>query len=549
MRLSAVFLVILLFALPVYANGIVQRAFDSADKKDWPLAIQAAQQSQNPLLVAYVKWRMLRSDDIRASGVEYLAFLEQYPLWPDKTLIFRRGGEALLLNGFTQADLARWRSLYLNIYHHEPTPANDLQQALIAHTLKQGALNNWEKQQLQILYGVTVLSSDVARRRADWMQRKIDARDAIEAGQYQRALALLNQHGQTDGIDLADALWLRGWLQYEFLNNPGEAYKDFYQLYEHVGYPVSLARGAYWAGRAAKRNNNPDIAQRWFQQAANHPTTFYGQLALIELPGSAILRVPDQSKPSTQARFTQQEQDMINLIEVLARYQQNYSVEVFLKALAAHQGKRAENWQWLGEFAQRLGYPHYSVRLAKLANQEEHIFLADISHPMRQPPNAALEPALALAITRQESEFDPRARSSADAMGMMQLLPGTAKLVARRYGISYDYSRLYDPDYNMTLGSYYLSDLIEGFDGNYVLAIAGYNAGPSNVRRWISRFGKPNMHSIDDTLRWMELIPFAETRNYVHRVLENTQIYRARLGQAVPMSAATLWQRPGKPLP
>ena len=140
------------------------------------------------------------------------------------------------------------------------------------------------------------------------------------------------------------------------------------------------------------------------------------------------------------------------------------------------------------------------------------------------------EAALTLAIIRQESAFQTDALSPAGALGLMQLMPATAKSVATQLGLPFSKSRLTaDATYNMTLGRSYLDGLIESYSGSYVLAIAGYNAGPRRVQEWLSQNRDPRLDSVD-AIDWVESIPLSETRNYVQRVLENLQVYRARLG-------------------
>jgi soluble lytic murein transglycosylase len=164
------------------------------------------------------------------------------------------------------------------------------------------------------------------------------------------------------------------------------------------------------------------------------------------------------------------------------------------------------------------------------AAAQRGLILADRAYPVRTPPGVqgAPELALVLGITRQESGFDPTVRSGADARGMMQLLPSTASVVARRIGVGYSPARLYEPDYNMQLGSAYLGQLVDRFSGSYVMAAAGYNAGPGRPSQWTSFCGDPRGGS-QDPLDFIECIPFSETRNYVMRVLENMEVYRAKM--------------------
>ena len=168
--------------------------------------------------------------------------------------------------------------------------------------------------------------------------------------------------------------------------------------------------------------------------------------------------------------------------------------------------------------------------VAKIA-RDKGVDLIEYLYPLRSvPAGPGPEPALTLAIIRQESAFQLAASSPAGALGLMQLMPATAKHVAKNLKIPYrkqDLTR--SADYNMRLGRAYLQELIDHFDGSYVLAIAAYNAGPDRVGGWFSLYGDPRDHGVD-VVDWIETIPFSETRNYVQRVLENLQVYRHRLG-------------------
>ena len=147
------------------------------------------------------------------------------------------------------------------------------------------------------------------------------------------------------------------------------------------------------------------------------------------------------------------------------------------------------------------------------------------------PRTGSAEPALVLALSRQESEFNARAISGADARGLMQMIPRYAQAEAKMVGLPFKSSWLTDdPQYNLRLGRGFLDDLVDDFGGSYILAAAAYNAGPSRARQWINDFGDPRGQV--DPVDWIESIPFAETRNYVQRVLENTQVYRHRLAGA-----------------
>ena len=189
---------------------------------------------------------------------------------------------------------------------------------------------------------------------------------------------------------------------------------------------------------------------------------------------------------------------------------------------------------------------HVAEEAGVLQLSEDHEGIIDLPADARKPGRP--EPALILAITRQESEFDPRAHSSAGARGLMQIMPATARITARTEGLPYQPNWLVDdPSYNVTLGAAYLQHLLESWNGSYVLTIASYNAGPGRPREWIGDWGDPRASNAD-VVDWVELIPFSETRNYVQRVIENLGVYRVRFGTATSAPAnAARPAPPGRP--
>jgi soluble lytic murein transglycosylase len=164
-------------------------------------------------------------------------------------------------------------------------------------------------------------------------------------------------------------------------------------------------------------------------------------------------------------------------------------------------------------------------------------------YPLEDAPDGRLPVAreLALAIMRRESEFDTAAQSHAGAQGLMQVMPGTAKLVARKLGLPYKPAHLIsDPDYNMTIGAHYLAGLMDEFGPSTLLVTSGYNAGPGRPRSWMQTLGDPRVPGVDP-VDWIEHVPFTETRNYIMRVTESMMIYRARMaGRPVPLNMVDL---------
>lgn len=361
-----------------------------------------------------------------------------------------------------------------------------------------------------------------------WPRRAAAVREAVEDGRYSQALTMLRKAGTLNAENNADALFLRGWISMEFMGDARTGYKDFFALYDAVLTPVSKSRAAYWAGRAAKKNGNPDIARDWFAKGAEFPTVFYGQLAAAELDSDDSLDLPSSPSAGTVAN-----EELAKTAMWLAGQGDAEMANLFLTTLTDQSdGNEAAA---LAQRAIANSYAHGGVKVAKQALRK-NIILTEAGWPLvNVPAQSPIEPALALAIARQESEFNAKARSHADARGLMQVLPGTANQTARRNGLPYDARHLYEPQPNMVIGTTYLGSMIDAWDGSYVLAIASYNAGPGNVRKWVARFGMPPSDP-EGAINWIEKIPFAETRNYVQRVLENLQVYRARMNEDAPLA-------------
>lgn len=362
-----------------------------------------------------------------------------------------------------------------------------------------------------------------------WKIRERQVREAIDAENYSLARKLLANHGQTGGAALADAVWLSGWLSLEFLGNARDAHAQFSGMYNDVKFPVSRARAAYWAGRAAEKAGDRENARGWYAAAEAYPTTFYGQMAAGRLNAGKPLKFPAETTVSNEERRRFKNDEITRAIRLAA---EAHAVDV-ATVLLHHQIDNAKGPGQAALAAELSSDVHsvmFGVRTAKRALQQNNVVLYQAGYPrLKLPSGLPVEPALVHAVTRQESEFDASARSRAGALGLMQLLPGTAKEVAQKADLSYSASRLYDPHYNIRLGSLYLNRLISGYEGSYVLAIASYNAGPGRVRQWVKQFGSPGS-TPEEVINWIEKIPYVETRNYVQRVMENLQVYRQLLG-------------------
>jgi soluble lytic murein transglycosylase len=381
--------------------------------------------------------------------------------------------------------------------------------------------------------------------RPDLLWRELDsaARHALETKQYKIAYDLAKQHGAKSGTTFAEGEWLAGWIALRFVKDANAAYGHFTAMFDGVSSPLSKGRAAYWAGRAATALNNKADADRWYWQASLYPTTYYGQLGAGEIGVNPPLPMPEMPKPTPQEQATFAKQDIVRVVQLLGQIGAADQAKTFLTALIEKAGTRGE--QRLGvDLAASLGRPDLTLAAAKVARQKGTEML-EYLFPVKKLVSAGTpETALVLGVIRQESAFDPEAVSSAGARGLMQLMPATAKYVAKKLGLRYTKDKLTsDTTFNISLGRAYLSELLDDHGGSYVLAIAAYNAGPRRVSEWTARFRDPRRQDVD-VIDWVELIPISETRNYVQRVLENTQVYRHRLGNTeVAMSLAQDLQR------
>lgn len=363
-----------------------------------------------------------------------------------------------------------------------------------------------------------------------WGELKRAARGSLNDGNISAAYRLAAAHGNDGGEAFAEGEFLAGWIALRFLEDASAAMKHFTALYAGTTSVISQSRGAYWAGRAAEQAGDVAKAQDWYKAAAKGITSFYGQMAALRLAGQPEIRLAGTPKPSAQEKQSFDKKELVRVVRVLTALDENERTRYFLTKLMELSSKPAE-YQLVAGLAAEIDRRDFAVAVAKEA-RTRGVEMIDYLYPViKLPEGKNPEPALLLGLIRQESAFDVGAVSSAGARGLMQLLPSTAKGVAKKVGVKYAEKRLTtDSNYNITLGRAYLDGLLDRFGGSYVLAAAAYNAGPTRARDWIYTYGDPRTGEVD-VIDWIESVPFDETRNYIMRVLENTQIYRARLNQ------------------
>ena len=370
-----------------------------------------------------------------------------------------------------------------------------------------------------------------------WLKLRLElARGAMRDGQNDlayrlaaghRAFALgrpLGERSLAERQGLIDTEWLAGWIALRRLNQPNVALTHFERVRDAALTPVSQARGDYWSGRAAEAAKAPE-ARLYYAAAATHADYYYGQLAAERIAPSFTLPAATPVTVSREARARFDADELVRVTRALGEIGDRGRQTLFMKALV-DRAETPEQQRLLADLGATLDRPDLGVLTGKAARLGGELVLLDVAYPMLPLP-PALDPDWTMihAITRQETQFDRAAISAADARGLMQLLPATAAETATKLGLPFTASRLTaDPVFNVTLGAAYFGRIRDNLGGSNVLAVAAYNAGPGNVRKFVAMNGDPRLPGTD-VVDWVELIPFSETRDYVQRVLANAVVY------------------------
>jgi soluble lytic murein transglycosylase len=325
--------------------------------------------------------------------------------------------------------------------------------------------------------------------------------------------------------DYTSLTWLAGNIALHRLNRPADA-AEMFAKYANGGRSAQVTtKGYYWAGRAAQAAGRSADATRHFEEAAAFPELFYGQLALERLGRPVPAPAAALVQPSAADRAAYDRRDLVQAARLLGQMGAWQDQSLFVRTLAENANNPIER-ALASDLALRISRPDLGVWVARNARNDGSPFYTRAGWPEARIPAAQSNYwSLANGIIRQESSFDRAAASHAGALGMMQLMRPTAQEQAGKMGLGYDGSRLTrDADYNIQLGSAYFARLMDQWGGSAPLAVASYNAGAGNVRKWVRENGDPRMPGVD-VIRWIEEIPFSETRGYVQRVLENAVVY------------------------
>jgi soluble lytic murein transglycosylase len=383
---------------------------------------------------------------------------------------------------------------------------------------------------LEILYRNSLKTENqMVRPDKWWDQRESVVRNLIYKKRYKTAYKISSEHALSAGPSFAEAEWLSGWIALTFLNSPEYAVNHFQNFYNNVGYPISLARGAYWLGASYELLGENEMSKQFYSEAAKFPMTYYGQLAFNKTNPGGNFELKDQSSFDKDYEKEFKKNKLIRhliLLKELNATQLGKDIFKHLANLNIEKGSEV----LAADLATSLERYDFAIQISKKASYEKR-FYNKYNYPIISTPKVINNKTMPkseviLAIIRQESEFDKSANSWAGARGMMQLMKYTAKIVAKQAKLPYSISGLTrDPEYNIKLGSYYFNSLIEDYNGVYPFAIAAYNAGPNRVKTWRRVNGDPSKGQLS-YINWIEQIRFEETRNYVQRVLENINVYK-----------------------
>jgi soluble lytic murein transglycosylase len=360
-----------------------------------------------------------------------------------------------------------------------------------------------------------------------WIERRLLSRKMIDAGEYRTGYQIAREAALPNrDIYKTEQEFTAGWIALRFLNEPSLAAQHFARIGVGSVNPTTLARAGYWQGRAAEAAGRAQEARAAYASAAEQSTSYYGQLARAKLGLPQLdLKEAPRSRGAERLEIVRAVQLLFDLDE------RDIAVPIF-----ADVGENGDTdaLLGLGEVAKRHNYARGELLVGKAALNrglpfDLHAYPVS-GIPRYQPIGPEVEHSVVFAIARQESAFNPGDVSPAQAYGLMQVTPDAGRYVCNRAGVGFDLARLKtDSAYNVTLGAAELGGLMEDFRGSYIMTFAAYNAGRGSLKKWVDRYGDPRDPKVD-AVDWVELIPFAETRNYVQRVMENLQVYRARFG-------------------
>ena len=361
-----------------------------------------------------------------------------------------------------------------------------------------------------------------------WIERRLIARKLLDLGDAKSAYAIANTTATPINENYrSEQHFTAGWIALRFLRDPSVALGHFARIAaDGVTNPITLARSYYWQGRAAEAQGHERDARGYYEAAARYSTAYYGQLARARLGIESVALRPPPEPSADHYRL-----EVARIFEILYALEERDMVA----NMAADLGDKSTDvtaLAALGEIATRANDARTTLLLGKPALGHglplEHYAFPDFGVPDYQQIGPQVERSVVYSIVRQESAFNGRVVSSANAIGLMQVTPAAGRDTAKRFNVSFDQHRLMaDVAYNAQIGTAELGNDIASWRGSYILAFVAYNAGPRRAKEWIEQYGDPRNPKVDP-VDWIERIPISETRNYVQRIIENMQVYRAR---------------------
>ncbi len=371
-----------------------------------------------------------------------------------------------------------------------------------------------------------------------WRVRRVLARKLLDLGQFETAYQIVRDAAPPDNQNYrAEFHFMAGWIALRYLHDAAAARVHFSHIDDGSVNPIVLARANYWRGRAAEALGDINAMRIYYEAAARHVTAYYGQLARARLGIDRIeLRTP-QPEPADPTGDPALSEELVRAADILYTLGERDLVLSFV-ADVAEQDEDATVLTALADLTDRRNDARAMLQIGKTALSRgvalDRYAFPTIGIPQYSPVGPQIDRSVVYSVARTESAFDQHDKSPANAVGLMQVTPEAGRDTAKRFGVAYDWDRMVsDPVYNTQMGAAELSELLREYKGCHIMTFAGYNAGRGRVQQWVKQYGDPRDPNVD-AVDWVERIPFAETRNYVQRVMENLQIYRARFEPDAP---------------
>ena len=372
-----------------------------------------------------------------------------------------------------------------------------------------------------------------------WRERRVLARKLLDLGEFQNAYQVVRNAALPANENYrAEFHFMPGWIALRYRNDPATAREHFAHIDDGSANPIVLARANYWRGRAAEAAGENEKMRADYEAAARHGTAYYGQLARARLGLDKIeLRPPLQPDPDYGPALSD---ELVRAADIFYAIGERDVVLNFVTDLA-EQSVDVAALTALGELTARRNDARAMLQIGKTALARglalDLYAFPTIGIPQHSPIGPEIDRSVIYSVARTESAFDQRDVSPAKAVGLMQVTPAAGRDTAKRFGVAYDWERMVsDPVYNTQMGAAELSALLSEYRGCHIMTFAGYNAGRGRVRQWVKQYGDPRDPNVD-AIDWVERIPFAETRNYVQRVMENLQVYRVRFDTGTPVTS------------